>query len=65
MMKWAIIAISVLLLLLIVEEVSNFFWRRYVNEAGVNKEGSQRRLFKTSWRKIKIYLSKYRKDPSH
>ncbi|MBM4762787.1 hypothetical protein [Bacillus sp. B15-48] len=39
MLIWIIIALSPFILLLVIEEMTQFFWKRYMNAPGGMKEG--------------------------
>jgi hypothetical protein len=74
MMKWILIALAPIILLLLVEELSQWFWKRYMNDSGEKREGKLSTFLKAAiektkgWAanlKIKNNMRKNQKDPSH
>ncbi|WP_053363029.1 hypothetical protein [Bacillus sp. FJAT-27251] len=73
-MKWILLAIAPIILLLLVEELSQWFWKRYINEAEAKQRGRLRSLLKLAMEKIRAWAAsvkvkmdfrKNEKDHSH
>jgi hypothetical protein len=74
MMKWILLAIAPIILLLLVEELSQWFWKRYINDSEEKKRGRLRSLLKMALEKIRCWAAhakvkmdfrKNEKDHSH
>ncbi|KKK38514.1 hypothetical protein WQ57_07870 [Mesobacillus campisalis] len=74
MIKWILLAIAPIILLLLVEELSQWFWRRYINDSEEKKRGRLHSLLKLAMEKIrgwaanakfKMDFRKNEKDHSH
>ena len=61
MLYWVYILLASLIMLLLVEEVSQFIWRIYLRDPNEKKETTLRRFIENA----KRTMNKYRKNPSH
>lgn len=61
MWNWVWLLLLPMIILLLIEEVSQFIWRSYLKEPQDRKE----RFFSRTLESFKKIMEKYRKDPSH
>lgn len=61
MWTWIWLMLLPIIVLLLIEEVSHFIWRSYLN----NPQEGNDTVFVRASNSLKKILHKYRKDPSH
>jgi len=61
MWNWILLLVMILSVFLLIEELSQFFWRRYLRNPK-DKKSSRLSDFISKAKQMKL---KYRKDPSH
>lgn len=61
MWNWIILLVIILAVFLLIEELSQFFWRRYLRNPK-DKDSSRFSVFMSKAKQMK---QKYSKDPSH
>lgn len=61
MWNWMWLLLLPIIILLLIEEVSQFIWRRYLKELGDRQGG----FFIRTLERFKKMKQKYRKNPSH
>jgi hypothetical protein len=56
MVKWVIIALLPIILLLVIEEAAEFFWKRYVDGPGEKKDGKWKDRLTQKYKKIRTLI---------